>query len=140
MPTLDTLQHAYATTRYRYALPGRRMITLCVDVRTPALARLQARFRRSGSACITAWNPRSATLPRKRNQAAQARLVHLLRKIPGVHPYFGEGIGVDGRWREASVLALGLSRTAALRLARRFNQNAILIADKRGLVRLVMLR
>ncbi len=137
----SSLLQSYLTTRYVVAGPPcRRSLVLRVGVREPALARLQARAGCRYSAYITAWNPRSVPQVRRRNEAAQRRLVRDLEKQSGIRLLHGEGIAANGEWREPSVLALGLARPAALRLARRFRQNAVLICDKRGVPHLVMLR
>lgn len=137
----SSLLQSYLTTRYLVdRQPLRRVLVLRVGVREPALARLQSRAGCRYSAYITAWNPRSLAQTRKRNETAQRRLVRVLEKRSGIRLLRGEGVAANGAWREPSVLALGLARPAALQLARRFRQNAVLICDKRGLPHLVLLR
>lgn len=137
----SSLLQSYLTTRYLVdGRPHQRDLVLRVGVREPALARLQSRAGCSFSAYITAWNPRSIPQTRSRNEAAQRRLVRDLKKRSGIRLLRGKGIAANGAWREPSILALGLARPAALRLARRFRQNAVLICDKRGVPHLVLLR
>lgn len=141
MDERSSLLQSYLTTRYLVAgQPRQPGMVLRIGVREPALARLQARAGCRYSAYITAWNPRSIPQARRCNAAAQRRLVRDLKMRSGIRLARAEGVAANGQWREPSVLALGLARPAALRLARRFRQNAVLICDKRGVPHLVILR
>ena len=119
------LERAYRDTTYRVYLPGGAAIDLLPDDRSATLDRLLARTRVREWAFLTAWNPGSRPLPGWRNAMRQRRLLDLLaRGAPVVLPAAGIPASLD--WApEDSLFAAGLSRSAALRLARRFGQNAI---------------
>ena len=135
-----SLLQPYLTTEYRVygATPAQRF-TLRIGVRNARLMALQYRTRTHRSAFITAWNPHSVKRPRALNKAAQRRLLRDLRRLR-CEVICGEGIATNGTWKEPSLLALGLKRDTALRLARRYGQNAVVVCDKRGVPHLLTLR
>lgn len=140
MKRSGSLLQSYLTTRYRVCgAPLTRGFELRIGVRQPLLAALQSRTRTNSSAFITAWNPHSAARPRSFNEIAQCRLLRELQRYR-CKVLCGEGEAENGMWKEPSVLALGLRRDAALRLARRYKQNAVVVCDKSGTPRLVLLR
>jgi hypothetical protein len=78
------------------------------------------------SAFVTAWNPQSVTTSVAMNQASQERLES---ELAGIGVTLVAGIGEDpaGVWPgEPSVLAVGISRSEAERVGRKFGQRAIL--------------
>ncbi len=125
------LERAYRDTTYRVYLPGGAAIDLLPDDRSATLDRLLARTRVREWAFLTAWNPGSRPLPGWRNAMRQRRLLDLLvRTAPVV--LLAAGIPASLDWvPEDSLFAAGLPRSAALRLARRFGQNAV-VAGRRG--------
>jgi hypothetical protein len=132
------LETAYRAADYLVEAPGGTFV-LRVDEPSAALAELQRRYCVSQSAFITACNPGSVAQGSAANDAAQARLLALLRGAG--HAYI-EGWGRDpgGSWpAERSVLVPGLSLHAALELAREFGQSAILHASADAVPRLVWL-
>ena len=135
-----SLLQSYLTTEYQvHGSTPKQRFTLRIGVRQPRLTELQSRTRTYRSVFITAWNPHSALRPRALNEAAQRRLVRDLRRLR-CEVIRGEGVAATGAWKEPSLLALGLKRDAALRLARRYGQNAIVVSDKCGVPQLVTLR
>lgn len=140
MKRSGSLLQSYLTTEYRvYGAATMERFTLRIGARHPRLATLQRRKRTCCSAFITAWNPHSRMRSRTLNQAAQRRLMRDLRQLH-CKVIRGEGVAADGRWKEPSLLALGLKRNAALRLARRYGQNAVVVCNKHGVPRLAILR
>ena len=92
------------------------------------------------SAYITALNPRSEPRTQAENEAAQARLEAEL--AAGGYSFL-RGVGVDpsGQWPgEPSVLVLGISGGDAQRLGRAYGQNAIVVAGRDAVARVVMVR
>ena len=128
----------YRATDYRVDAPGGAFI-LRVGTRSPKLAAL---LKSSGHACaafITACNPLGAPTPAGSNAKAMAALkADLAAADCPFFPGFGEG--KEGWAGEESLLALGLEREAAKRLARKFGQNALLWAGRGGVPELVLLR
>ena len=89
------------------------------------------------SAFMTAWNPRSVPTPRAQNDAAMARLEQMLR--PGLPLAAGRRNRPRRRLaREPSLLVFGIDEPAAVMLARRFDQNAIVWSGADATPRLVM--
>lgn len=85
-------------------------------------------------AFLTAWNPRSQTLALDENRRRQRALVEKIAPMTWLR-----GVASDdaGTWEEESILVLGLQKRDAVDLAREFDQNAILHADKGRAVELV---
>lgn len=129
---------AYRRTEFRVADRGWAFV-LCVDEPSSVLAACHEAFGVTRSAYITAWNPRSEATSREVNEAAQARLEAELASA-GLSFLRGEGVDPSGEWSgEPSVLVLGISGDEAQRLGRTFGQNAIVVAGRDALARLVML-
>jgi hypothetical protein len=75
-------------------------------------------------AYVTACNPGSVPLSDDENRARTDELRETLVET-GLRFYAGVAVAPDGDWREPSFLVLDLSEGDALRLAREFEQNAI---------------
>ena len=105
-------------------------------------ARLDALLEsaRSGAAAyLTAANPRGRRRNALWNRAALLRLEKLLGKRRHRHRE-GEGRDPQGRWSaEPSFLVIGIARTQAESLGRRFGQNAIVYIEKGRAPELVLL-
>lgn len=72
---------------------------------------------------ITAFNPRSVLLDLAENRLRNADLQAFIAALPHRK---GLGLDAEGKWPgEESFLVAGLGREAALTLARRFEQHAI---------------
>ena len=126
------LVEAYRKAQYRiHAQPP---FELKVELPSPELDRLLARERADSAALLTAYNPQSRERPAPENEAAQTELKGALARFKCLE---GEGRGDD--WPpEPSLLALGLSRSEAGALARRFGQHAYLYCEPRRPVELVL--
>lgn len=117
------LIEAYRATCYRLFLDA-QSIDLYIDQSSPAL---DACLRSRGVECaafLTAWNPRSQSLSRPDNHARQQQLCRELEQA-GYACLPGEGRDMSGHWEaEESLLALGLDRVSAHRMALRYGQHA----------------
>jgi hypothetical protein len=112
-------------------------LELAVDRPSGALARLLAAHGVASAAFLTACNPGSLPTDPAVNRAAQAALVEAAAQLG--HPTL-PGVAVDphGDWPdEDSVLVLGIDAAAAIRLARRFGQNALVWIEADATPRLV---
>ena len=130
---------AYLATDY-IVRDGRREFALQPGVRDPRISRLLARFRALSAAFITAFNPYSLSRGQIVNEWVHRRLVNELRER-GIAFLDGHGRGLAGDWpSERSVLAFGLSKSAAAAIGRRFRQNAIVFVRRGTSTELLMLR
>lgn len=129
---------AYRATRYRVKSRLSSFV-LRVGKKSPRLASLMERFDVSGAAFITACNPLGKEMPPEWNRQATQKLLRDLKRtrlriLPGV----GEPVG---RWAgEASFLALGMQPAEAMKLGRKFRQNAVVWAGPNAKAWLVLLR
>lgn len=132
MPVPSELVQAYRKAQYRvHAQPP---FELRVDAFSADLDRLLDHARAPSAALLTAYNPQSEERPAPENEAAQASLKGALARFAC---YEAEGRGDD--WPpEPSLLAVGLSRSEAGALARRFGQHAYLYCEPRRPVELVL--
>lgn len=137
-----SLERAYRDTAYEALGPGTQL-DLRVDESHAALDALLEATGRRGWAFMTAWNPRSQTLPAEENGERQRALWAALEELSGEDgspPLLlpGRGRGLTGAWpAEESVLALGIARRDALRLMRSFDQHAFLAGTRGGRAELV---
>ena len=120
-----TLIAAYHATSYWVETPGS---AVCVRI-NGRHDELDAALRKAGVtewAIVTGYNPRSRRLLPDENRERQERLVAEVRAL-GLACWPGENVPDGGEWpAEASVLVLGIGRDAA-KLARRFEQHAIVV-------------
>ena len=122
---------AYRRTRFCVD-DGPRRICFMAGATNRRLDAVLERFRRKQWAFITAWNPGSIELTRAENEARQTRLESEVRRA-GYEILPGEGVGKDKSWTpEKSILIIGISEDAAVRLGRAFDQLAIVVG-RRGL-------
>jgi hypothetical protein len=78
---------------------------------------------------LTAWNPSSVQRSRDANRAANTQLrAELVEQ--GCRPKTVIGESPDGRWREESLLARGLTRERAAEIGAMFGQTAIFELDE----------
>jgi hypothetical protein len=133
----DTLL-AYQRTEYRVLTDP--PFTLTVAERSQPLADLQASHGASGSAFITACNPRSVRLCELENEQRQGDLAAYLMHA-GLAFLHGVGVDPTGDWPgEPSFLVLGLTQDSAAALGQRFNQNAIMWSGMDAVPQLMLLR
>jgi hypothetical protein len=117
---------AYRLTRYQAGGAAIR-----IGRQSPAMDRLLVARRIRTATLITAYNPFSRRKPAGWNRRMQARLLEALRRqivLPG-H-------GTWRNWCEAHCCILGDARLA-VRFARIFRQNAVVIVDRGRRARLV---
>jgi len=128
------LDAAYRSTVYRIRVGERELDTRIGDAH-PTVARLLAEAGQPAASLLTACNPRSLPLTADANALRQAALHGRLRAgnwnfLPA------EGCSVDGLWREAGYLVIGLHGEPARRLALDFDQIAWVEYDAGGLATL----
>ena len=102
--------------------------------RSAAVDALLRRLGARGGAFVTAWNPLSLRTPPGRNARMMARLREAARRLPSV-----EGEGRSRGWSERHLLLAADPRRAAM-LARRFRQNAMVVARVGAPTRLALLQ
>lgn len=113
---------------------------LHVDVASAPLAALHQARGVACSAFLTACNPQGVAVAPAVNAEAQRRLEAELHRV-GYPCVAGFGRDPDGCWPgEASLLVLGLARDRAIRVAGRFEQNALVWAGADATPALVLLR
>ncbi|MFL5257347.1 MAG: DUF3293 domain-containing protein [Rhodopila sp.] len=111
-----SLRRAYRMTRYEAA-----GVTVRIGVRSAAFDNLLRHHRCRAAVFISADNPRSKRMPPAWNRRMLTRLRETARRR-SVLP----ARGTWQAWQEAHLLVLGDPRPA-LRLARMFRQNAVVI-------------
>lgn len=120
----DALKQAYAQARYRVrrSSGGYHEISL-----GDALPAAMANWVGDSSwGFLTAWNPRSQQQPHARNRSAQRRLCNRLQALQHTVICAGEGVALDGSWREPSLFVVGAPLQTLEALARGFYQAALL--------------
>jgi hypothetical protein len=122
----------YRATTYRVFVPGAEPIDLRIDEPSAALDALLAAENVTTWTFVTASNPASRQLPREENDKRQAALASAI-EAQGWRYFNGVGIPARQDWQpEESFLVLGISKEAALALAKRFGQNAIVAGERGG--------
>lgn len=133
-----SLRDAYRATHYRVLAP--QPFTLRIGVTSEALSDLYRGNHVREAAFLTAWNPFSVTASEVENCRAQRLLAERLGSVAvAVLP----GLGIDpasGHPGEESLLALGLPRDSAIRLAQDFRQNALVWIGPDAMPELILLR
>ena len=80
---------------------------------------------------ITAWNPFSKNLTPKQNKKNQDSLLRFLsnKKIQII---YGQGRSPDLKCFEDSILALGVSKEHAIKIGKKFKQNAVVLYERKN--------
>ena len=118
------LQQAYLETIYRVA-GEEQAIDIRIDQSNVALDALLQENEVRQWAFVTASNPRSRALSERDNARRNAEMKSSLKRA-GWRTVDGVGLPLRPGWKpERSVLILGIDRDAAIALARRWEQNAI---------------
>jgi hypothetical protein len=126
-----TLLDAYRRTAFVANTPSGGL-SLRIGQRSTALDDLLAEHGVTTWAYITAFNPGSIVLTPQENMARQRELERVVAPR-GFATFSGEGVGDDGRWPpERSLLVLGIGRSDAVQLGRRFGQIAIVYGELGG--------
>ena len=86
---------------------------------------LMVSFNVESAVFITAWNPGSKQLSIDENIDRQADLLDNIEKLR-LNYLVGRGEHPESGWSEDSYLVLGMSEEDAMRLAKQYEQNAIL--------------
>lgn len=129
------IHDAYRRTSYRATLDGGVRVEIRIGESCAALdAELRARDTVRW-AFVTASNPHATRLSESENAA---RHVELVGALADYGCFEGEGAGDDPNWPpERSLLVFGISETEALHVARRFEQEAIVVGELGQPARLV---
>ena len=119
------IHDAYRRTSYRATLDSGVSIEIRIGESCAALdAELRARAAVRW-AFVTASNPHATRLSESENAARHAELVDMLAAYAC---FEGEGAGDDANWLpERSLLVFEILEARALRIARRFDQEAIVV-------------
>jgi hypothetical protein len=129
---------AYRDTNYWVATEP--PFVMRIDVPSPDLAALYARFDTDCAAYLTASNPYSDKLDDLANAQRHHQLARHLEAL-GLHHIEGAGRHPSGNWPpETSFLVLGVSEQAAKELGRQFEQNAVVCCGADAVPRLLLLR
>lgn len=133
----DRLRAAYEATAYWVEAGPQRRFAIRVGARSADVDALLAAAGVETWAFVTAANPRSVRL----SAAENARRMGGLGARLGEHGRAflpGEGVGDEPGWpAEPSVLVLGIDETAAVALAREFDQHALVVGRRGEPARLV---
>lgn len=123
------LVSAYAATDFIVFDEGEEW-SINVDVASPRVDALLARYATESATIVTAFNPRSRVLTGEENAARHAALCIMLRERQW--PFLlGEGRDPTGQWiPETECIVFGTSLRDGLALARRFDQNAIVFLER----------
>jgi uncharacterized protein DUF3293 len=135
---VNALIALYRESHYDVELPRRKVATLHVGKAAPV-----ALTRWIGDDAIafylTACNPRSTSLPKEENDARLAALRAELR-ARGCRWLEGAGYIPGEAWREECVLVAGIDTAGADEIARRYDQNSILVVPAKTAVTLRVYR
>jgi hypothetical protein len=133
------LVEAYKRTKY-LVRANDASFALCIGQQSAEMAELIQTASALGCAFITAENPFSQSLTADENKVRQDSLHEDLVGI-GAAVINGEGQGEDTAWpAEASYAAIGITREQACELGVKYQQNAIVWIDARGIAELILLR
>ncbi len=134
--TNEALRQAYLDTVYR-VIGWQQPIDIRIGQCHPPLDTLLSAHRVNEWAFITASNPQSRALPARDNARRNTELKRYLYEA-GWCTADAVGFALEGDWPpEHSVLVLGMGREAALALARRWQQKAIVYGTIRQPAELV---
>ena len=125
MTVSDALSSAYRQTTYRVACSGSGPIDIRIGERNDALDRLLLASAASQWAFVSASNPQSRELSGPENARRNDALKRALTEA-GWRYLDALGVPDNAGWQaEHSVLVLDITREAAIALARRWQQRAI---------------
>lgn len=130
------LIQAYRTTDYM--VHATEPFTLRVEETCTECDALMDAHKVATAAYITAWNPYSEQLSAAANASAQENLAAELA-VEGIAVLRGEGVGRTGDWPpEPSLFSLGISRSRAVSLAKKYQQNAFIWIERGKAAELVL--
>lgn len=120
----EALREAYLQTTYR-VVGAPEPVDIRIGHRSRALDRLLQENGVQNWAFVTASNPRSRRLPDRDNAKRNTEMKQSLQQ-GGWQMLDGMGLPCSPEWQpEHSVLILGIDRDAAMKVALRWEQNAI---------------
>lgn len=127
MPISQDLRSAYKNTTYWVFEPP---ISIRIGSKNSALDQFMTEHQVSEWCYITAWNPESRSLNKIENNSRNKELAHHLESQN--YSFFeGAGIPDSDDWQpEESFLVLGISKSNAISLAKKFRQNAVIYGEK----------
>lgn len=131
----EALLAAYRATDYRVRPARGGVAVIRIGEALPMQLQMLAQDRPWGF--ITAWNPRSAMLPRAQNRLAQRALLALVQtsaETAAVRP--GVGVAGNRQWREPSLWVVGLGTATLDALGSRFGQWAYVHGQGRSFAQL----
>jgi hypothetical protein len=121
---MNEMIKAYTETDFIVYEPA---IVIKVGQVNSRLDELLIQYNKTSWAYITAWNPYSAPTDKNINEERN----HQLRNDISQYKFFdGEGVGTDPSWEsEKSFLILGIDRADAVRIGKKYRQNAIVVGE-----------
>ncbi len=114
--------------RYRetdYIVDDDPPLRLTVGEQNDGARILMVSFNVENAVFITAWNPGSQELSMDENIDRQADLLEDIEKLR-LNYFVGRGEHPTSGWTEDSYFVLGMSEEDAMRLAKQYEQNAVL--------------
>ncbi|WP_165498107.1 DUF3293 domain-containing protein [Siculibacillus lacustris] len=130
---------AYGGARYRIEAPEGAFTVVCSECHA-GLERLLAAAGARSAALITAHNPRGRRADPSANTAAEAALGAAIADL-GLESLVTAGVDPNGVWpEELGRLIFDIGRAAAIDIAARFGQDAILWCAVGAAPELVLLR
>jgi nitrile hydratase accessory protein len=133
----DATLEAYRGAVYRIFADGDAHIDMRIDEPNEALAALLKKHGATSAVFVTAFNPFGVLFDQASNNARQQTLENDLLNVLTY-----QGIGFDPNENpphsEASFFALNVSRQAACALMEKFEQNAVVLVDERGVPELLL--
>jgi hypothetical protein len=128
---------AYLGAVYRIFVESESHIDMRIDEPNEAVVALLKKHEAMSAVFVTAFNPFGEFLDEATNEARQQSLANDLLHLPTF-----KGVGFDPNENpphaEASIFALNVSRQAACALTQKFEQNAVVFVDERGVPELLL--
>ncbi len=132
----EQLIQAYRATDY--TVHATETFTLRIEETCTACDSLMDAHNVATAAFITAWNPYSEQLSAAANASAQENLAAELA-VESIAILRGEGVGRTGNWPpEPSLFSLGINRSTAVGLAKKYQQNAFIWIERGKAAELVL--
>ena len=133
----DELREAYEQTNYVVEVSRTQEITLRVGEQNSTLDQMLRARATSDWAFVTAYNPRSVSLPNEVNEARHQELLRRTRLL-NYRTLPGRGEGDDASWpAEKSLFIFDITVAAARSLGREFGQHAVVVGTRGGPARLL---
>ncbi len=128
------LYNAYINTSYEVFNSA---LSIHIGDYHPDLDHLLDEHQSETWAFITAFNPRSEVLLEEENLK---RHDLLLKDLNAFNLFEGQGVGEDPAWEpELSPLVLGISQEEAIKIGKKYEQNAIVTGRKGGVAELIII-